>query len=134
MVEARFDELGDMCERGEIEPEEAYKRFKEYEDKLVDEYTRRLEAATPRKVDDKKGVDKKKSLTVSQDEGPILRWKTRVVVAPGGNSWHPKNRKVKLWVKVKALGLSKYEFRRLIELVEKRYHPETDELVITSER
>jgi small subunit ribosomal protein S35 len=32
-VEAKFNELGDMCERGELEPEQAYELFKEFEDK-----------------------------------------------------------------------------------------------------
>ncbi|PRQ49999.1 putative ribosomal protein S24/S35 [Rosa chinensis] len=67
-------------------------------------------------------------------EGPILRWQTRVVFAPGGDAWHPKNRKVKLSVTVKELGLSKHQFRRLRELVGKRYNPGKDELTITSER
>jgi small subunit ribosomal protein S35 len=37
-------------------------------------------------------------------------------------------------VTVKELGLSKPQFRRLRELVGKRYHPGRDELTITSER
>jgi small subunit ribosomal protein S35 len=32
-VEAKFNELGDMCEKGELEPEQAYELFKEFEDK-----------------------------------------------------------------------------------------------------
>ena len=30
-----FNELGDMCERGEIEAEEAYELFKKFEDEMV---------------------------------------------------------------------------------------------------
>ena len=41
---------------------------------------------------------------------------------------------MKLSVTVKELGLSKYQFRRLRELVGKRYHSGKDELTITSER
>ncbi|KAK0587192.1 hypothetical protein LWI29_018833 [Acer saccharum] len=37
-------------------------------------------------------------------------------------------------ITVKELGLSKYQFRRLRELVGKRYHPGKDELTIISER
>ena len=125
--------LGDMCERGELEPEEAHKRFKEFENKLVEEYTQKVEAEGPPEVVNN-DTDKKKNSDVPQGVGPILRWKTRVVIAPGGDSWHPKNRLVKLGVTVKDLGLSKYQFRRLRELVGKRYHPGKDELVITSDR
>ncbi|KAK9118183.1 hypothetical protein Scep_016276 [Stephania cephalantha] len=107
-VEVKFNELGDMCERGEIEPEKAYELFKE---KIV----KKLDPDPP-------------------GEGPILRWRTRVVFAPGGDAFHPKNRKVKLSVTVKEFELSKHAFRRLRELVGKRYHPGRDELTITSER
>jgi len=117
-VEERFNELGDMCERGEIEPEEAYELFKE----------------APPQFDEIAVPDKKKDLGDPPGEGPILRWQTRVVFAPGGDAWHPKNRKVKMSVTVKELGLSKHQFRRLRELVGKRYHPGKDELTITSER
>lgn len=133
-VEVRFNELGDMCERGELEPEEAYNMFKEFEDKLVDDYVKKVEAEGPEKFDKNDQIEKKKDSDVLPGEGPILRWRTRVVIGPGGDSWHPKNRLVKLGVTVKELGLSKNQFRRLRELVGKRYHPGKDELLITSER
>ncbi|PON38944.1 Ribosomal protein [Parasponia andersonii] len=133
-VEAKFNELGDMCERGELEPEDAYKLFKEFEDKIVAEYVERMEAEGPPQFDDSALLDNKKDLDDPPGEGPILRWQTRAVFAPGGDAWHPKNRKVKMSVTVKELGLSKHQFRRLRELVGKRYHPGKDELTITSER
>lgn len=133
-VEKRFNEIGDMCERGELEPEEGYKMFKEFEDRVVEEYVQKMEAKGPESFDESDLIVKTKDSDVPSGEGPILRWKTRVVIGPGGDSWHPKNRLVKLGVTVKELGLSKYQFRRLRELVGKRYHPGKDELVITSER
>lgn len=133
-VEAKFNELGDMCERGELEPEEAYERFKEFEDEMVLQYGEQMDAEGPPQFDDKAVPDKKKDLDDPPGEGPILRWQTRVVFAPGGDAWHPKNRKVKMSVTVKELGLSKYQSRRLRELVGKRYNPGKDELTITSER
>ncbi|EOY13035.1 Ribosomal protein S24/S35, mitochondrial [Theobroma cacao] len=133
-VEERFNELGDMCERAELEVEEAYELFKEFEDQMVMEYGRMMEAEGPPKFDETDVPDMKKNLDDPPGEGPILRWKTRVVFAPGGDAWHPKNRKVKMSVTVKELGLSKHQFRRLRELVGKRYHPGKDELTITSER
>ncbi|KAK6925340.1 Ribosomal protein S24/S35, mitochondrial, conserved domain [Dillenia turbinata] len=132
-VEAKFNELGDMCERGELEPEEAYKLFKEYEDQMVLECAEIMEAEGPPQFDEMTVPDKKDK-DDPPGEGPILRWKTRVVFAPGGDAWHPKNRKVKLSVTVKELGLSKHQFRRLRELVGKRYNSGKDELTITSER
>ncbi|KAI4350960.1 hypothetical protein L6164_005362 [Bauhinia variegata] len=129
-VEEKFNELGDMCERGELEPEEAYEQFKKFEDEMVAEYMKMMEAEELPQFD----PDNKKDLDDPPGEGPILRWQTRVVFAPGGDAWHPKNRKVKLSVTVKELGLSRYQFRRLRELVGKRYHPGKDELTITSER
>lgn len=132
-VEAKFNELGDLCEKGELEPEEAYNQFKKYEDEVVMEYGKMMEAEAPT-FDETDVQDNKKDLDDPPGEGPILRWQTRVVFAPGGDAWHPKNRKVKLSVTVKELGLSKYQFRRLRELVGKRYHPGKDELTITSER
>ncbi|CAJ1936624.1 unnamed protein product [Sphenostylis stenocarpa] len=78
--------------------------------------------------------NKKKDLDYPPGEGPILLWQTRVVFALGGDARHPKTRKVKLSVTVKEFGLSKYQFRRLRELVGKRYHPGRDEHTITSER
>lgn len=133
-VEEKFNELGDMCERGELEPEEAYQQFKKFEDEMVMEYMKMMEAEESPQFDKTAMPDKKKDLDDPPGEGPILRWQTRVVFAPGGDAWHPKNRKVKLSVTVKELGLSKYQFRRLRELVGKRYHPGKDELTITSER
>ncbi|XP_015957896.1 uncharacterized protein LOC107482036 [Arachis duranensis] len=133
-VEIKFNELGDMCERGELEPEEAYEQFKKFEDEMVAEYMKIMETQEAQSCDGTAVPDKKKDLDDPPGEGPILRWQTRVVFAPGGDAWHPKNRKVKLSVTVKELGLSKYQFRRLRELVGKRYHPGKDELTITSER
>ncbi|XP_028788412.1 uncharacterized protein LOC114744406 [Neltuma alba] len=133
-VEEKFNALGDMCERGELEPEEAYEQFKQFEDEMVAEYMKMMEAEELPQFDKTDLLDKKKDLDDPPGEGPILRWQTRVVFAPGGDAWHPKNRKVKLSVTVKELGLSKYQFRRLRELVGKRYHPGKDELTITSER
>ncbi|KAL5175158.1 hypothetical protein HKD37_08G021434 [Glycine soja] len=133
-VEVKFNELGDMCERGELEPEEAYEQFKKFEDEIVAKYLDKMEKEEASQFDDTVVPDKKKDLDDPPGEGPILRWQTRVVFAPGGDAWHPKNRKVKLSVTVKELGLSKYQFRRLRELVGKRYHPGRDELTITSER
>ncbi|KGN63842.1 uncharacterized protein LOC101215739 [Cucumis sativus] len=132
-VEARFNELGDLCEKGELEPEEAYNQFKKFEDEVVMEYGKMMEAEAPT-FDETDVQDNKKDLDDPPGEGPILRWQTRVVFAPGGDAWHPRNRKVKLSVTVKELGLSKFQFRRLRELVGKRYHPGKDELTITSER
>lgn len=133
-VEEKFNDLGDMCERGELEPEEAYKLFKEFEDTMVAEYLKMMEEEGPPQFDETCEPDKKKDSDDPPGEGPILRWRTRVVFAPGGDAWHPKNRQVKLSVTVKELGLSKYQFRRLRELAGKRYNPGKDELTITSER
>ena len=123
-----------MCERGELEPEDAYKLFKEFEDKIVAEYLKATEAEGTPQFDENDLLDYKKDVDDPPGEGPILRCQTRVVFAPGGDAWHPKNRKVKLSVTVKELGLSKHQFRRLRELAGKRYHPGKDELTITSER
>ncbi|WCJ34683.1 Ribosomal protein S24/S35 mitochondrial [Euphorbia peplus] len=132
-VEKKFNELGDMCERGELEPEEAYKLFKEYEDEIVEDYGNKMEANPPQF--DETVPDEEKDLDDDPPgEGPILRWLTRVVFSPGGDAWHPKNRLVKMSVTVKELGLSIHQFKRLRELVGKRYHPGKDELTITSER
>ncbi|CAI8583823.1 unnamed protein product [Vicia faba] len=133
-VETKFNELGEMCERQELEPEAAYELFKKFEDELVMEYMKKEEKEAAMQSVDTSVPDKKKYSDDPPGEGPILRWQTRVVFAPGGDAWHPKNRKVKLSVTVKELGLSKYQFRRLRELVGKRYHPGKDELTITSER
>ncbi|XP_057492151.1 uncharacterized protein LOC130777745 [Actinidia eriantha] len=133
-VEKKFDEIGDMVERGEIEVEEGYELFKEFEDMMVLECAEMMEAEGPPQFDETSVPDKKKDLVDPLGEGPILRWQTRVVFAPGGDAWHPKNRKVKMSVTVKELGLSKHQFRRMRELVGKRYHAGKDELTITSER
>ncbi|XP_057951350.1 uncharacterized protein LOC131146076 [Malania oleifera] len=132
-VEQKFNELGDMCERGELEAAEAYEIYKNFEDKMVTECAKMMEAEEPPQFEENT-MPGKESSDDPPGEGPILRWQTRVVLAPGGDAWHPKNRKVKMAVTVKELGLSKYQFRRLIELVGKRYHPGKDELTITSER
>ncbi|KAJ6794802.1 Uncharacterized protein M6B38_227840 [Iris pallida] len=134
-VEARFNELGDMCERGEIEPEKAYELFKEFEDKMVLECAQLMEAEQPPPEEDEIAESGKKvRLDDPPGEGPVLRWESRIVFAPGGDAWHPKNRKVKLAVTVKELGLSRHAFCRLRELVGKRYHSGRDELTIISER
>ncbi|KAL3512221.1 hypothetical protein ACH5RR_024938 [Cinchona calisaya] len=132
-VEKKFDEIAARVENGELEVEEGYALFKEYEDQMVMECAKLMEAEAPQ-FDNTAVPDKKMNLDDPPGEGPILRWQTRVVFAPGGDAWHPKNRKVKLSVTVKELGLSKHQFRRLRELVGKRYHPGKDELTITSER
>lgn len=133
-VEAKFNELGDMCERGEMEPEKAYELFKEFEDQVVVECAEQMEAEQPPEEDGIAEQDKSVELDDPPGEGPILRWESRVVFAPGGDAWHPKNRKVKLSVTVKELGLSRFAYRRLRAVVGKRYHPGRDELTITSER
>ena len=133
-VEKRFNELGDMCERGEIEAEEAYELFKKFEDEMVIESQKIMEAEETPQFDETAVPDEKNDSDDPPGKGPILRWQTRVVFAPGGDAWHPKNRKVKMSVTVKELGLSKHQFRRIRELVGKRYHPGKDELTITSER
>ncbi|KFK39162.1 hypothetical protein AALP_AA3G208300 [Arabis alpina] len=133
-VEAKFNELGDMCENGEIEPEAAYELFKEFEDEMVIQYGDQMEAEGPPKFDETDASDKNTDLDDPPGKGPILRWQSRIVFAPGGDAWHPKNRKVKLSVTVKELGLSKHQARRLRELVGKRYDSGKDELTITSER
>ncbi|KAG0608553.1 hypothetical protein M758_8G114300 [Ceratodon purpureus] len=67
-------------------------------------------------------------------EGPVLRWTTRVVLGPGGDAWHPANRKVKLAVYLKELQLTPKAKERLLLIVGKRYNPNNDELTITCER
>ncbi|GAV59923.1 MRP-S28 domain-containing protein, partial [Cephalotus follicularis] len=133
-VENKFNELGDMCEKGELEPKEAYELFKEFEDQMVVEYGKMMDAEGRSQFDEAIVADDKKDLDDPPGEGPILRWQTICVFAPGGDAWHPKNRKVKMAITVKELGLSKHQFRRLRELVGKRHHPGKDELTITSER
>ncbi|KAL9249386.1 hypothetical protein AKJ16_DCAP23956 [Drosera capensis] len=133
-VKAKVDELEEMCEKQLLEPEQAYKVYKEFEDKIVMDHMKELEAEAPQQLNEVATSDKKVTLDDPPGEGPILRWQTRVVFGPGGDAWHPKNRKVKLSVTVKELGLSKHQFRRMREIVGKRYHPGRDELTITSER
>lgn len=67
-------------------------------------------------------------------EGPILRWETRMVLGPGGDAWHPANRKVKVSVTVKEIGLSVLGRERLLALVGRRYNGNKDELTIISEK
>lgn len=132
-VSEKLDEISHMVDKGELEAEEGYALFKEFEDQMVLECTE-LMKEEPLQLDEPTVADKKKDVDDPPGEGPILRWHTRVVFAPGGDAWHPKNRKVKLAVTVKELGLSKHQFRRMRALVGKRYHPGRDELTITSER
>lgn len=132
-VQKKFDEIADRVEKGELEVEEGYALFKEFEDKMVLECTELMKAEESPQFDETV-PDNKKEIDDPPGEGPILRWQTRVVFAPGGDAWHPKNRKVKLAVTVKELGLSKHQFLRLRELAGKRYNPGKDELTITSER
>ncbi|CAL9772858.1 unnamed protein product [Musa acuminata subsp. burmannicoides] len=133
-VETKFDELGAMCERGELEPEQAYQLFKEFEDEMVLEYAKIMEAEQPPEEDAIAEADENAELDDPPGEGPILRWESRVVFGPGGDAWHPQNRKVKLSVTVKELGLSRHAFKRLREVVGKRYNAGKDELTIISER
>eukprot|EP00897_Mesotaenium_endlicherianum_P001721 jgi/Mesen1/1577/ME000134S00695 len=67
-------------------------------------------------------------------EGPILHWQTRLVLGPGGNAWHPANRKVKMSVRVAELSLTKLARERLLALVGPRYNRNNDMLTLTSER
>lgn len=133
-MEKKFDEIGYRVEKGELEVEEGYALFKEFEDQMVLECAKLMEAEGSPQFDEDDVADNKKDLDDPPGEGPVLRWQTRVVFAPGGDAWHPKNRKVKLAVTVKELGLSKHQFYRLRELAGKRYSPGKDELTITSER
>ncbi|KAI3798537.1 hypothetical protein L1987_33814 [Smallanthus sonchifolius] len=133
IVEEKYNEIADMVETGELEPEQGYEMYQEFEHNMLMEHTKEIEEAGPPKFDETSTVEKK-DIDDPPGEGPVLRWQTRVVFVPGGDSWHPKNRKAKLAVTVKELGLSKNQFRRLRELVGKRYNPGKDELTITSER
>ncbi|KAK8916699.1 hypothetical protein KSP39_PZI023021 [Platanthera zijinensis] len=127
---ARSCELGENSERGRGAPKEALESGKVLEDGGSNEIKKKVEA----RYNELEDMSKKVVLDDPPGEGPILRWESRVVFAPGGDAWHPKNRKVKLSVTVKELGLSKHAFRRLREVVGKRYHSGRDELTITSER
>ncbi|GJZ15924.1 ribosomal protein S24/S35 [Tanacetum coccineum] len=133
IVEEKYNEIADMVETGEIEPEQGYEMYQEFEHNMLMKHTNEIEEAGPPKFD-RSSETEKKNIDLPPGEGPELRWQTRVVFVPGGDSWHPKNRKAKLAVTVKELGLSKNQFRRLRELVGLRYNPGKDELTITSER
>lgn len=133
IVEEKYNEIADMVETGEIEPEQGYEMYQEFEHNMLMKHTKEIEEAGPPKFD-RSSETEKKNTDLPPGEGPELRWQTRVVFVPGGDSWHPKNRKAKLAVTVKELGLSKNQFRRLRELVGLRYNPGKDELTITSER
>ncbi|KAL8193901.1 hypothetical protein R6Q57_026143 [Mikania cordata] len=140
LVQEKYNEIADMVETGELEPEQGYEIYQEFEHNMLMKHTKEMEEAGPPKFDETSTVEKKdiddpkKDIDDPPGEGPVLRWQTRVVFVPGGDSWHPKNRKAKLAVTVKELGLSKNQFRRLRELIGKRYNPGKDELTITSER
>eukprot|EP00270_Netrium_digitus_P007189 TRINITY_DN2094_c0_g1_i1.p1 TRINITY_DN2094_c0_g1~~TRINITY_DN2094_c0_g1_i1.p1 ORF type:complete len:297 (-),score=91.29 TRINITY_DN2094_c0_g1_i1:214-1071(-) len=71
---------------------------------------------------------------LSVEDGPELRWETRLVLGPGGNAWHPANRKVKMSVYVRELRLSPLARERLLVLVGRRYNATKDELTLVSER
>lgn len=133
-VEEKFNEIGDRVEKGELDVEEGYALFKEFEDQMVLKCAKLMEAEGPPQFDKDESTNRNMEPDDPPGEGPILRWQTRVVFAPGGDAWHPKNRKVKLSVTVKELGLTKHQFMRLRELAGKRYNPGKDELTITSER
>lgn len=70
----------------------------------------------------------------AEEDGPELRWETRLVLGPGGSAWHPANRKVKVSVYVRELGLTPLAKERLLALVGRRYNRNKDELTIVSER
>ena len=130
-VEEKYNEIADLVETGELEPEAGYEIYQEFEHNMLMKHAEEIEKSDPPKFDDE---PQKKDVDDPPGDGPVLRWQTRVVFVPGGESWHPKNRKAKLAVTVKELGLSKNQFRRLRELVGKRYNPGKDELTISSER
>lgn len=134
LVEEKYNKIADMVETGEIEAEEGYEMYQEFEHNMLMRHSKEIEEAGPPKFDDISVEKKDVDVDDPPGVGPVLRWQTRVVFVPGGDSWHPKNRKAKLSVTVKELGLSKNQFRRLRELVGKRYNPGKDELTITSER
>ncbi|KAJ3692513.1 hypothetical protein LUZ60_012863 [Juncus effusus] len=144
-VEAKYNELESQVDKGELEPEKAYEIFQQFEDQTVQECLQIMDSQNTLELQDENskedkgeiGIkDKKQSVELDDPpgEGPILRWESRVVFAPGGDAWHPKNRKVKLSVTVRELGLSQHGMKRLREVVGKRYHSGKDELTITSER
>lgn len=133
-MSAKLDELGNQIESQELETAAAYEQYKEFEDEIVKDCMSKMEGEGPPQSDELAEPNERKRSDDPPGVGPVLRWQTRVVFTPGGDSWHPKNRKVKLSVTVKELGLSQYQFRRLREIVGKRYNPGKDELTITSER
>lgn len=122
----KYNEINDMIDRGEVSFDDGFELYQKYEDQMVSE------CKELNKREEKKGSVNVQD--VRRGKGPELRWVTRVVLPPGGDSWHPKNRKVKLSTTVAEYGLSKYQFLRLRELAGKRYNPGKDELTITSER
>lgn len=79
-VEAKFNELGDMCESGEITPEAAFELFKEFEDEMVIQYGNEMEAAGPPKFDETDPSYRNTNLDDPPGEGPILRWQSRIVL------------------------------------------------------
>ncbi|KVI08505.1 hypothetical protein Ccrd_013123 [Cynara cardunculus var. scolymus] len=99
--------LPDLVETGELEPEAGYEIYQEFEHNMLMKHVEEMEKAGPPKFDDE---PEKKDVDDPPGDGPILRWQTRVVFVPGGESWHPKNRKAKLAVTLKELGLSKNQF------------------------
>ena len=105
-TEEKFNELEDMCERGELEPEQAYELFKEFEDKMVSDCRQLMEAEPPTADELSEPDNKSVKLNDPPGAGPVLRWESTIVFAPGGDAWHPKNGKVKLSVIIKELGLS----------------------------
>jgi small subunit ribosomal protein S35 len=83
-VETKFNELGDMCERGEMEPEQAYDLFKEFEDKMVAECTELMEEEMPTDADELTETGSKKiEVDDPPGDGPVLRWESRIVFAHG---------------------------------------------------
>ncbi|KAK1279666.1 hypothetical protein QJS04_geneDACA002978 [Acorus gramineus] len=134
-IAANTEELEERVKRGELQTAEAFELHKAYEEEVIREYAKAMgEEQTPEEDAIAKSLDDVNNLEDPPGEGPILTWTQRAVFSPGGDSWHPKNRLVKLRVTVKELGLSKHANRRLRALVGKRYHSGKDELTITSER
>ncbi|XP_022883715.1 uncharacterized protein LOC111400542 [Olea europaea var. sylvestris] len=133
-VGKKFDEIANRIEKDDLEVEEGCALFKEFEDQMVLQCAELMEAEAPKQFDETAVPDKGNDLDDPPGEGPILRWKTHVVFAPGGDAWHSKCRQVKLAVTVKELGLSKLQFCRLKGLAGWQFNPGKDELTITSER
>ncbi|OWM69344.1 hypothetical protein CDL15_Pgr006307 [Punica granatum] len=76
-VEARLEEL---CEKGELQLEEAFEQFKTFEDEMLLKHADIMEEQEPPQFDEA-ALDKKKESDDPPGEGPILRWQTRVVFA-----------------------------------------------------